>query len=58
MIALEVPVIEAVTVSVAKTIWEPALFRVALKLPVPFVNLEFPGREAWLSLLVNDMVPE
>jgi hypothetical protein len=40
------------------TTWEPAVFMVALKLPVPFVNVEFAGRDAWLSLLVNETVPE
>jgi hypothetical protein len=58
LIALDVPVIEAVTVSAAMTTWEPAVLMVALKLPVPFVNVEFAGRDAWLSLLVNEMVPE
>jgi hypothetical protein len=31
---------------------------VALKLPVPFVNVELTGREAWPSLLVKATVPE
>ena len=58
MIPFDVPFIEAVTVSDAETIWLPAVFRVASKLPVPFVRVEFSGRAAWLSLLVNETVPE
>jgi len=58
LMALDVPVIEAVTVSVARTTWEPAVFMVALKIPVPFVNFELLGSEAWLSLLANTTVPE
>ena len=52
------PVIEAVTVSVAVTVWLPVVFSVAEKVPVPFVSAEFAGRTAWLSVLVKCTVPE
>ena len=57
-IADEVPVIEAVTVSVAATVWLPAVPRVAEKVPVPFVSLELAGSTARLSLLEKWTVPE
>jgi hypothetical protein len=46
VIEFEVPVIEAVTVSVAVIAWPPAAFNVAEKVPVPFVSVEFAGKEA------------
>jgi hypothetical protein len=50
-IADEVPVIEAVTVSVAVTFWLPPVPSVAEKLPVPFVSFELAGSTARLSVL-------
>ena len=41
--ALDTPVREAVTVSVAVTVWLPAVFRVTGKVPVPLVEVESPG---------------
>ena len=46
MIEFEVPVIEAVTESVAVIVSLGPVFSVALKIPVPFVNDEFPGKTA------------
>jgi hypothetical protein len=43
----------AVTVSVAVTVCEPAVFSVTENVPTPFVNVEFAGSNAWLSLLVK-----
>jgi len=53
-----VPVIEAVTVSVAVMVWLPPVFSVAEKVAVPFVSAEFAGSTAWPSLLVKCAVPE
>ena len=55
--ALLAPVIEMVTVSVAVSAWLPAVLRVALKVPVPFVSVLSLGRTAWPSLLVKCTVP-
>jgi hypothetical protein len=58
LIELEVPLIEALTVSVAVMVCEPAVFNVAEKTPVPFVNVELAGEmTAWASLLVTCTVP-
>ena len=46
IIELEVPVIETVLVSVAVMVSLGVVFSVALKIPVPFVNDEFPGKTA------------
>jgi hypothetical protein len=46
VIVLVVPVMEEVTVSVAVRLWLPAVFKVALKLPVPFVSVLFAGNMA------------
>src|SRR5262249_58412375 len=51
------PVMELVTVSVAVTVWLPAVFRVALKVPTPLVRVELDGSTAWPSLLVKATVP-
>ena len=51
------PVIELVTVSVAVSVWLPAVLRVALKVPMPFVSVLLAGRTARLSLLVKCTVP-
>jgi hypothetical protein len=56
-IDVEVPVIEAVAVSVAVTVWVPAVFNVPEKVPVPFVKLEFAGSTAWPSVLVKLTIP-
>jgi hypothetical protein len=53
VIELEVPVIEAVIVSVAAMVWPPAVFIVAEKVPVPFVSVELAGSIAWPSELVK-----
>jgi len=44
-------------VSVALIIRLPAVFKVALKLPVPLLNVLLPGSTAWASLLVKWIVP-
>ena len=57
-IEADVPVIDAVTVSVAVMVWPPAVFMVAEKMPVPFTSFELGGdRTAWKSLLVTCTVP-
>jgi hypothetical protein len=56
-ITLEVPVIEADTVSVAVMVWFPPVFKVAESVPVPLVKVEFPGKTAVPSLLVKCTVP-
>jgi hypothetical protein len=53
VIALEVPLIEGLTVSVAVIVWAPAVFNVAEKFPTPFVSVEFAGSTAWPSVLVK-----
>jgi hypothetical protein len=40
------PVIELVVVSVAVSVWLPAVFKVALKLPMPLVSVLFAGNTA------------
>jgi hypothetical protein len=57
-IELEVPVMEAVTVSVAVMVCTPGVFRVAEEFPTPFVSFESAGRTAWPSVLVKCTVPE
>src|SRR6516162_7271377 len=57
VMALLLPVIELLAVSVAVTVWLPAVFRVALKLPTPLVRVALAGRLAWPSLLVKWTVP-
>ena len=56
-IALEIPVIEEVTVSVAVTVWLPRVFKVTRNTPVPLERVEFAGRVAAGSLLVICTVP-
>jgi hypothetical protein len=58
LIEFEVPVIEAVAVSVAVMVWGPAVFRVTEKVPVPFASIELAGSTAWASVLVKCTVPE
>ena len=57
VIALDVPVIEEVAVSVAVTVWLPGVFSVTAKFPDPFVNVEFAGSTAEPSELVKCTVP-
>ena len=54
---LEVPVIDAVTVSVAVRVWFPAVFKVAEKVPVPLVKVALAGSVAAPSVLVKCAVP-
>ena len=51
------PVIDDVTVSVAVSVWFPAVFNVADKVPTPFVNVESAGNVAAPSLDVKCTVP-
>jgi hypothetical protein len=57
-IEFEVPVIDAVTVSVAVIVWLPVVFRVAEKDPAPFARVELGGSRAWPSELVKCTIPE
>ena len=57
-IAFEVPIREALTMSVAEIDWLPAVSSVAEKLPMPFGSVASAGRMALLSVLVKWMVPE
>ena len=52
-----VPVIDAVTVSVAVTVWLPAVFRVVENDPVPAVKLVLENSVAAPSVLVKCTVP-
>jgi hypothetical protein len=54
---LDVPVIEAVTVSVAVMVCAPAVFSVAWNVPTPLVNVALPGGVAAASVVVNFTVP-
>ena len=54
---LEVPVMEAVTVSVAVMVWLPELSKVNWKFPCPPASDPFAGRTAFLSELVMRTVP-
>ena len=49
----EVPVMEEFPVSVAVMVWLAAIFNVALKVPVPPVNVEFAGSTAVPSVLAK-----
>ena len=53
----DVPLIVAVTVSVAVTVWLPAVFRVTWNTPVPLESVEFAGNTAAPSVLVKCTVP-
>ncbi len=46
LIEFELPVMEAVTESVAVMVWLPAVFSVAEKVAVPFVSVELAGSTA------------
>ena len=47
-----------VVVSVAVIDWEPAVFKVTMKVPTPFVRPAFAGKVAALSVEVIETVPE
>ena len=51
------PVIDPLTVSVAVIVWLPAVFSVAVKVPVPLVKVALAGRTPAASLLVKWTVP-
>src|SRR5262249_44914654 len=55
--SLLVPVMPALTVSVAVTVRLPTVRRTTVKVPVPLVRVAFWGRSAWASLLVSLTVP-
>jgi hypothetical protein len=55
--AKEVPVMEAVTASVAMMVWLPEVFSVAEKVPAPFMSVELAGRIALASELEKWTVP-
>src|SRR5215469_4799596 len=57
VIVPDVPVIVAVTISVAVIVCAPAVFNVAEKVPTPFVSVELAGSVAAASLLVKCTVP-
>jgi hypothetical protein len=52
-----VPVMLAVTVSVAVTVWLPVVLNVTGNVPVPFVSVVFAGSTANPSVLVKCTVP-
>jgi hypothetical protein len=54
----EVPVMAALTVSVAVMVWLPAVPKVSLKVPVPLVSVMLDGSTAWPSVEVKCTVPE
>jgi hypothetical protein len=58
MIEVELPVMEAVSVSVALMVWEARVLSAAGKVAVPLVNVESDGRPAKESVLVKCAVPE
>ena len=47
-------VIVVVAVSVAVTVWLPAVLRVTLNVPVPLVKVALAGTLAWPSELVSE----
>ena len=51
------PAIEPLAVSVAVTVWLPAVFSVALNVPTPLVSVALAGRAAAASLLLKWTVP-
>jgi hypothetical protein len=55
-IVLLVPVMEAFRVSMAVIVWFPNVWRLALKVPVPLVNVLLGGKRPWL-VLVKWIVP-
>ena len=57
VVEFEVPVIEAVTVSVAVMVCRPPVFSVAENVPVPLLNVVSAGSAAAVSVLVKCTVP-
>ena len=57
LIALLVTVIALFPLSVAVIVWLPEVVSVALKVPVPLVNVLFAGKTAPESVLVNFTTP-
>ena len=57
VMAEELPVILDETVSVALIVCDPAVFRFALKVPVPLVRVELAGKTACASLPLKCTVP-
>ena len=55
--APEVPLIDAVTVSVAVIVRLPVVLKVAEKVPTPFVSAALAGNVAAVSLLLKWTVP-
>ena len=55
--ALLVPVMPLAWLSVATSVWLPAVTKVAVKLPLPPINMPLAGNIAALSLLENVTVP-
>ena len=53
----DVPVIADETISVALMVCDPAVFKVALKVPVPLVRVELPGNTACGSVPLKCTVP-
>jgi hypothetical protein len=47
------PVMAAFPVSLAVNDWTPAVFNVALNVPVPPLSVLLPGTDAWASLLLK-----
>ena len=54
---LEVPVMPALTVSVAVMVWQPAVSSVSLKVPTPLVSVVSAGNTAMPSVEVKWTVP-
>jgi hypothetical protein len=57
LIVAEVPVIEALTVSIAEMACGPVVLSVAEKFPTPLVRVELPGSTAATSVLMKCTVP-
>jgi len=57
-IVAESPVTAVATASVTVMVWLPDVFRVAWKVPVPFVRVVFAGSTAAVSALLKWTVPE
>ena len=53
----EVPVIAGVTVSLAVSVWLPAVFSVALNVPTPLVRVASAGKTAAPSVEVKWTMP-
>ena len=55
--AFEMPVMDAVTVSVAVKVCDPEVLKVTETVPNPLASNVFAGNTAWESELVNFTVP-